>query len=95
MVSMDVDPENLERRILLWEKLVSLKSMLTEDYWPDVIFEDCYILKNGKEISRIYLHKEGVSIHNKKSWREAMEFLNVNMIQLENFFLEYRDIIDS
>lgn len=95
MVSIDVDTENLERRIILWEKLVSLKSLLTEDYWPEAIFGDSYILENGKEISRIYLQKENVSIHNKNSWQETMEFLNENMKQLEAFFLEYRDIIDS
>lgn len=95
MVSMDVDTKNLERRIILWEKLVSLKSLLTEEYWPDAIFEDSYILDNGKEISRIYLEKENVSIHNKNSWQETMEFLNENMKQLEAFFMENRDIIDS
>lgn len=95
MVSMDVDTENLERRIILWEKLISLKSLLTEDYWPEAIFEDSYILENGKEISRIYLVKKNVSIHNKNSWQETMEFLNENMKLLEDFFLEYRDVIDS
>lgn len=93
-VSMDVDIENLERRINLWEKLNSLKSLLTEEYWPDAIFEDSYRLENGKEISRIYLVKDSVSIHNKNSWQETMEFLNDNMGQLEAFFMEYRDIID-
>lgn len=92
---MDVDTENLEKRIILWEKLISLKSLLREDYWPEAIFEDSYILENGKEISRIYLRKENVSIHNKNSWQETMEFLNENMKLLEDFFLEYRDIIDS
>lgn len=95
MVSLDVETENLEKRILIWEKLVSLKSILVEAYWPEAIFDDSYLLENGKEISRIYLKKDTVSIHNKNSWQETMEFLNENMIQLENFFLEYRDIIDS
>lgn len=95
MVSLDVDSENLERRIVLWEKLLSLKSLLAEDYWPEAIFEDSYVLENGREISRIYLEKENVSIHNKNSWQETMEFLNQNMKQLETFFLEYRDVIDS
>jgi len=95
MVSMNVDIENLEKRIELWEKLVSLKSILIEEYLPEAIFDDSYILENGKEISRIYLQKEGISIHNKNSWQETMQFLNENMNQLEAFFLEYRDIIDS
>ena len=95
IISMDVEHTDLETRIALWNKLVSLKSLLIEDYWPKANFEDSYALENGKEISRIFLQKEGVSIHNKNSWQETMEFLNKHMKQLEAFFLEYRDIIDS
>ncbi|MBM1106650.1 DUF4268 domain-containing protein [Aurantibacter crassamenti] len=94
-VAMDVDTDNLERRILLWEKLISLKSILTDEYWPEAIFDDSYLLENGKEISRIYLEKDNVSIHNKNSWQETMQFLDANMKQLEAFFLEYKDIIDN
>jgi len=95
IVSMDVDTDDLERRIILWEKIVSLKSLLKEEYWQSAIFEESYILKNGKEISRIYLEKDNVSIHNKNTWQETMEFLNEKMRRLEDFFMEYRDIIDS
>ena len=57
---------------------------------------EVYYLENGKEISRIYLPLEKkVSIHNKNSWRDVMEFFNENMSLLEAFFEEYRDIIKS
>ncbi|MFS4456597.1 DUF4268 domain-containing protein [Maribacter sp. 2304DJ31-5] len=94
MVSLDADG-NLERRIFLWEKLSSLKSILTDEYFPEAIFEEDYLLENQKGISRIYLEKSGVSIHDKNTWRETMVFLNETMICFETFFLEYRDIITS
>lgn len=95
MVSIDIEHSDLATRIHLWEKLISLKSIMTDDYLPDVIFNDALILDNNKEISRIFVEKHNVSIHNKNSWQETMIFLNKNMEQLEAFFIEYRDFINA
>ena len=95
MVSLDVEHAVLERRIELWEKLVSLKSILKEEYLPKVVFEDCYLLENGKDISRVYVVIRDQSIHNKNNWREAMRFLNETMSKMEDFYLNFRDILDS
>tara|TARA_R110002074_G_scaffold203432_11_gene371478 strand:+ start:41361 stop:41786 length:426 start_codon:yes stop_codon:yes gene_type:complete len=94
MVSIDVDTE-FEHRIKVWDKLVALKSILLEEYLPEAVYEDFFLLENNKEISRIYVELKNVSIHNKNTWRETMEFLNQSMLQLEIFFEEYKDIIDS
>ncbi len=94
MVSMDIDTD-LDHRVKLWERLNALKSILKEEYLPKVIFEDFYELENQKEISRIYVELRDVSIHNKNTWRETMEFLNASMKKFEAFFLEYRDILED
>lgn len=95
LIALDLE-DHLENRINCWEKLVALKSILLNDYLQEAIYEEEYILENGKEISRIYLPLEQkVSIHNKNSWREVMEFFNTNMTFFEAFFEEYRDIIKS
>lgn len=92
-VSLDVE-DDLEHRIKYWEKLLALKSILLDDYLPDAIFEEEHFLDNGKEISRIYLPLETkVSIHNKNSWQETMEFFNKNMSLFESFFEEYKEVI--
>lgn len=93
MVALDLE-DDLENRITYWEKLQSLKSILINDYLPEVVFEEEYFLENGKEISRIYLPLEQkTSIHNKNTWQEVMVFFNENMHQFEAFFEEYQDII--
>ncbi|APA65374.1 DUF4268 domain-containing protein [Maribacter sp. 1_2014MBL_MicDiv] len=94
IVSIDVDSD-FEQRIRVWDKLVALKSILLNDYLHEATFEDFYLLENKKEISRIYVELNHVSIHNKNTWRETMEFLNQNMLQIETFYEEYKDIIDS
>lgn len=94
---MALDLENdLENRITHWEKLQSLQSILKTDYLPDAIFEEIYILDNEKEISRIYVPLEqNVSIHNKNTWREVMEFFNLKMGLFESFFEDYKDILED
>lgn len=93
MVALDVEHEDLERRIALWEKLLSLKSIIVADFLHDVKFEDSFILENRKEIARIYLEKSDVSIHNKNTWQDTMVFLNETMDRMEAFFEEYKAII--
>jgi hypothetical protein len=95
MVSMDIETLDIEQRVQLWEKLISLKSILVDEYLSEAQFNDSFLLDNHKEISRIYVQKEDVSIHNKNTWRETMEFLNHNMNLFEDFFREYQDVIHS
>jgi len=92
LVALDLEGD-LENRINYWEKLLTLRSII-EDYLPDIIFEDEYYLENKKEISRIYVPlKQNVSIYNKNSWRDTMEFFNETMNLFEAFFEEYKDVI--
>lgn len=95
MVVLDIEDQSLEKRIEYWEKMMSLKQILISEYLPDVLFEEIYFLENGKEISRIYLQKDNVCIHNKNTWQETMVFLNETMQQFEAFFIEYEDIIKA
>lgn len=95
LIALDLE-DDLENRINYWEKLVALKSILIEDYLPEAIYDEEFLLDNGKEISRIYVtlgHK--VSIHNKNTWQEVMVFFNTHMTLLEAFFEEYKDVIEG
>ncbi len=94
-VALDLE-DDLENRINYWEKLLSMRSILEEDYIADLIFEEEYYLENGKEISRIYFPiDKKVSIHNKNSWREVMEFFNEYMSKFEAFFEDYKEILKN
>ena len=95
MVSIDIETSDLEQRIQLWEKLLSLKSIFINEYLLEAQFEDSFLLENQKEISRISILKEGVSIHNKNTWQETMQFLNEKMGIFEKFYSEYKDILKS
>lgn len=95
LVALDLEAD-LEHRIKYWEKLEALKAILLDEYLPKAIYNEEYFLKNDKEISRIYVPLEQkVSIHNKNTWRDVMEFFNEKMSLFEAFFEEYKDVIDS
>jgi len=95
MISLDLE-DHLENRIKYWEKLEALKHLLLDEFLPEAVFAETYFLENGKEISRIYVKlDERVSIHNKDTWRAVMEFFNLTMNDFENFFMEYRDFMES
>jgi len=95
MVSLDIEDHNLENHIKLWEKLQALRAVILSEYLPDAIYEESCYLESGKEISRIYVLKEKVSIHDKTTWYETMQFLNQHMLAFEDFFQEYKEIIED
>lgn len=95
LVALDLE-DDLENRIKYWEKLQALKSILLDDYLPEAIFEEAYILENEKEISRIYVSLEHkVSIHNKNTWQIVMVFFNEKMSLFEAFFENYKEVIED
>ncbi|MCV6630578.1 MAG: DUF4268 domain-containing protein [Flavobacteriaceae bacterium] len=92
IVSLDIEG-GLEHRITYFERLESLKNILIRDYNPEIIYEDCFILPNGKEISRIYVEQDQLCIHNKNTWQDAMLFLKEQMEKMEDFFDTYKEVI--
>jgi len=92
-VALDIEHSDLEKRIELWEKLISLKPVLQNNYLPNAIYNDYFLLDNKKELSRIYTEIEGVTIHNKNTWQQTMLFLKDNMEKFEAFFNDYEDVL--
>ena len=92
-VLIDIEHRNDDKRIVYFEKLESLKSILEDDFVKDLVFEKNFVLENGKTISRIWVEKSGVSVSNRKYWDEIFDFFNEKMHALEMFYLEYGDYI--
>lgn len=92
-VLLDIEPKDENKRIIYYEKVESLKNILLEDYLEDAIFERHFYLENGKEISRIWVEKTGISINNKNTWNTVFDFLNEKMDAFERFFYENEDYI--
>ncbi len=94
-VSLDVySPDDVIQEYY-FEKIYALKSILKDEYLPNIEFEKNYLLPEGKEVSRFYLQLDSVNIHNKNHWQQVGEFLKIHMQPLEEFFKEYKDYITS
>ena len=95
-VCLDIENADEVFNELIYEQLLSLKTILTEEYLPEVIYDARYELDNGKIIHRIYVnHEQKFSIHNKNTWRDCYEFFVEKMTQFELFFFEYKDYISQ
>lgn len=92
-VGFDIETRNIDKRIELFGKLEELKSLLEKTLENKMIWELEYILRTGKSISRIAVVKEDVNIYNKDTWPEVFPFFYKNMMKLEFFFEEYREIL--
>lgn len=92
-VLLDIECKEDEKRIVYFEKVESLKTMLLEDHLPDAILERNFYLDSGKLISRIWVEKLNISINNPKTWPEIFDFFNEKMSAFEYFFFEHEDYI--
>lgn len=93
MVSLDIEPKDEEHRKIYFEKIESLKTILTENYLEDAIFEKNFHLENGKIISRIWVEIDSISINNKSTWTTIFNFFAEKMESFEYFFYEHEDYI--
>ncbi len=94
-VSLDIIDADELIRAYYFEKLLSLKKIIVSEYLPKAQFEEFYELPEEKLISRLFVQQDGVSIHNRQQWPEVMSFLNKNMLQLEAFFKDYREVLEG
>lgn len=92
-VLIDIEHRSDEKRIIYFEKLESLKTVLEDDFVKDLVFEKNYTLENGKKISRIWVEKTDVSVSNRKYWDAIFDFFFEKMNALEMFYFEYGDYI--
>ncbi len=90
-VGIDVETRNMDKRLMLYEKLESVKRILEEAMQEPMIWEIEYLRENGKSVSRIYLQIDGVDIYNPGTWSRAHQFMFEKMIRLESFYHEYGD----
>jgi hypothetical protein len=95
-VCLDFESPDEVANVLYYDQLLSLKNILIKEHLSEVIFDNEYVLDNGKIIQRIYIpFEEKFSIHNKNTWQKCYEFYVATMSEFELFYYEYEDIIKN
>ncbi|MFD2827037.1 DUF4268 domain-containing protein [Leeuwenhoekiella polynyae] len=95
IVSFDIETHDDIFRTYYYEKFESLKNLLKAEISEEIILDQEYLRSSGKIISRIYVEKNGVNIHNKTHWPEVFEFFYTEMPKFELFWYEYQDFITA
>ena len=92
-VLIDIEHRSDEKRMAYFEKIEALKNILEEEFIKDLVYEQNYVLENGKSISRIWVERLGVGFSNRNYWDEIFDFYFEKMDTLERFYLEYDEFI--
>ncbi|WP_318640843.1 DUF4268 domain-containing protein [Flavobacterium ardleyense] len=92
-VLIDIEHKSEDKRVLYFEKLESLKSIIHEEFVKDLVFEKEYHLETQKIVSRVWVEMSGVKVSNRSDWDRIFDFFYKNMDGLERFYLEYDDYI--
>ncbi len=95
MVSLDLVHNDAFYRSYYWEKIESLQGILRDTVHRDLVFDANYALPLGKEISRVYIFLDGVKIQKQTDWPVVYEFFYNYMDLFEQFFWEYKDLLDA
>ncbi len=94
-VLIDIEMRNDELRYAYFEKIEGVKTILEQDYLPDLVFYRDFTLESGKTISRIFVEKDGISLGKRETWRAIFDFFNQKMDALERFYFDFDDYIKS
>lgn len=92
-VFIDIEMRSEEKRMAYFDKLVSLKSILEEEFISDLVFEKNFTLETGKNVSRIWIEKTNVSLNNQSYWAAIFDFFAQKMTAFEKFYTEYDEFI--
>lgn len=92
-VIIDIEHRSEEKRLAYFDKILSVKQILEDEFIKDLVFQKNHTLENGKTITRIWVEKLQVSVSNQKYWPEIFAFFNEKMTALELFYSQYDDYI--
>ncbi|HRN99339.1 MAG TPA: DUF4268 domain-containing protein [Flavobacterium sp.] len=91
-VMLTIESRDDDRRYAYFDKMLSLQTLLKQDYLPDALLEKDVYLEN-KVISKVWVEFNGFSINNRAHWPTIFDFFAQNMTQFELFFYEFEDYI--
>jgi hypothetical protein len=92
-VGIDIVSKSVLLKDQYWDKLLSLKNILTKASNKPLNRERNHKLESGKEIIRVALIKTNVNIMKPECWQDVYGFFFYNMMKFESFLDEYKEFI--
>lgn len=91
-ISIDIQHIEIGIRDLFWEQLLEFKHLLSQHIESELYWHYSYSLNNGQIISRVVCYHENVNLFDKQTWPTAFAFLKSNILHLDAFWADARDI---
>jgi hypothetical protein len=83
IVALELNHRNENRCFDMFVLLDAYKSILTQNMPIELIWDEKYLLPEGKEVKRIYCKYEKLSFHNPDNWPVIYAFMAENMWLLQ------------
>ena len=91
-VALEINHNNEERRLFLYEKLFACKSIFEKEFGESLFWDFIYEKETGEQVCRIYTEQPG-DILKKEIWSEMIYFLINKMIKLEKAFITVKEYL--
>lgn len=94
-VCIDLQHPDEGMRTLFFEQFLEFRKMLESYMETELVWDEQYMLPNGREISRIYIQKEGISLYNEDDWRDFFEFFETYLLRLDAFWADFKPAFEE
>lgn len=94
-VSIDLQHPDEGIRELFFEQFLEFRKMLEGYLETELIWDNEYILPNGRVISRIYVEKMGISLYKQDDWRDFFEFFEAYLTRLDAFWADFKLVFED
>jgi len=94
-ISIDIQDKDGGIRELHWEQFTELKKILEGFFGDQLIWEQETFSEINKPISQIYIELPNVNIFRKEDHLKIYEFLQENILKLDEFWEIYIDIFEQ
>ena len=92
IVALEINIKDEEKRLALFEKLETTKSLFEKHFGEPMIWNRAYAKDNGREVCRVYVERPG-DIYIRETWPEIHRFMIDRMVRLEKAFLVVKDYL--
>src|SRR5690606_41142428 len=90
-IAIEIALKDREMQELMFEQFEEFLPLFESMVGEDWIWYPSFYDENGKEISKIELRLEKVSIFNEDTWPEIISFLKENLLKLDEFWDNVKD----
>ncbi len=90
-IAIEIKLKDREMQELLFDQFEEFQLMFTSQMGEEWIWFRSYFEESGKEISKIELRLENVSIFKEENWSEIINFLKNNLLKLDEFWEDVKN----